>query len=301
MQRRSLFTLVPAALFIALSGCGRPSPLSPTPTAGPGSSPSGGVAAPAIAALVGVAGTVQDRAWRNLPAARVEVLDGPQAGLSAGVDARGQFLLSGAFDETTRFRATAAGHRDVTLGMPARCPQCNPNWWIHFSLESLEPAADLSGEYAVTFTADPACTQIPEAMRSRTYPATVRQSDADLASQFSLALRGGTFLPGYDRVTLGVAGEHFAMPLGDFHGTPGIAEEVAPHVYLAFEGAVNGSLAALASGTITASLDGVVSYCELSGPAGAHYGCAWATPVSKALCSSSRHGVVLRRSSVTAR
>jgi hypothetical protein len=231
-----------------------------------------------------------------LIAARVEVLDGSNAGMAAHVDGKGQFRLAGMFDETTRFRASAAGYQDVTLQLPARCPQCNPNWWIYFSLATVTPPVDLTGEYALTFHANPACTEIPEAFRSRTYSATVRPLDTGAASRFSMVLRGGSLLAGYDDVTIGVDGDYFAIPLGDDHGTPGVAEEVGPRTYLGFEGPVEGSLASLGTGTLRAAFAGEISYCELSGPPSAHFGCVWDPAViSRKTCASHRHEVVLQR------
>ena len=46
----------------------------------------------------------------SLGGAVVEVVDGPQAGLSTISNAAGQFSLSGRFDDDTRFRAAKAGH-----------------------------------------------------------------------------------------------------------------------------------------------------------------------------------------------
>jgi len=47
--------------------------------------------------VIQLAGTVSDAAWRLLPGARVEVVDGPQGGLSATADAEGEFRLTGTF------------------------------------------------------------------------------------------------------------------------------------------------------------------------------------------------------------
>ena len=280
-------------LFVASSGCDATSPLAPTPppVSGPTSS---SPAPPAGGGGISIAGYVQDRAWRPLIAARVEVLDGPSAGMTAGVDGSGQFRLAGMFDETTRFRASAAGHADVISNLPPRCPQCNPNWWIFFSLATVAPAVDLAGDYLFTVRAAPECTTLPEAFRSRTYAATIRPFENG-AGQFTVALRGGTFLPNYDIFMIGVAGDFLAIPLGDYHGSPGIAEEVGEWTYLGFEGPVEGSLTSLASGTVTAKFDGTISYCSWSGPPGPRYACERASPLSSTFCRSGRHEVVLQR------
>ena len=294
-MRRSLSLVLVLGALTAIGGCDSSSPLAPTPAE------TASVALPTNTprddGVVAVAGLIQDRAWRSLLDGRVEVLDGPHAGLSARVDHRGEFRLAGVFDTTTRFRATASGHQEAILRLPERCDRCNPNWWMFFSLDTVNETVDLSGEYTLTFRADSSCTQIPEAFRTRTYAASVRRSDTGVSAHFSMTLRGGSFLPGYDRATLGVAGDYFALPLGDYHGTPGFAEEVAPRTYLGFEGPVEGSLASLGSGTITAVMNGVVSYCELSGAPSSHFGCSWEPTISRTGCTSLTHEVILQRTS----
>ena len=126
-----------------------------------------------------LAGTVSDAAWRRLPGAQVEVVDGPQAGLSTTAIANGEFRLTGAFDETTRFRATKDGHAPATFALPPICPRCNPNWWLHFSLESLAPHADLSGNYTLKFIAASDAPALPEDARTRTYKAAVAPMSPD--------------------------------------------------------------------------------------------------------------------------
>jgi hypothetical protein len=298
-MRRSLTLLIAVVSLTLGSACDSQTALAPTapsvPVAGPPSPTSGNNG------VVSVAGLVQDRAWRHLLDGRVEVLDGPNTGLSALVDHRGQFHLAGAFDETTRFRATASGHQPAILRLPDRCAACNPNWWLFFSLDTESAAIDLSGEYTLTFRADASCTQIPEHLRSRAYAATIRNSEHGVAARFLLTLQGGSFPPHFDRADLGVAGDYFALPLGDYHGTPGFAEEVAPRTYLTFEGTVEGSLASLESGTLTASLNGEVGYCEMSGAASSPVGCTWGATISRTLCPSTRHEVTLQRTSSASR
>ena len=74
-----------------------PGPTPPTTVQPPVSPP----VPPPPPAGIELAGTVSDAAWRRLPGARVEVVDGPQAGLSTTANANGEFRLTGAFDENT--------------------------------------------------------------------------------------------------------------------------------------------------------------------------------------------------------
>jgi hypothetical protein len=287
---RAIWSVFVGTLLLAGSlGCDSRSPTGPTtvtppgPTITPGPTNTNGIA---------IAGHVYDRAWRRLVSARIEVLDGPNAGLSTTSDAQGGFRLAGAFDETTRFRASLAGHRDQILVLPARCPQCNPNWWIYFSLDRETPAANLLGEYTLTFTADASCAAIPVEFRTRSFDVSVRPSRGGVAAQFVVAVESGNLLAGYDAFDAGVAGDYFAGMLGDFHGSPGLAERVADDTFLGFEGTASAVLPA-DTGTVVGSFDGVISLCKVAGAPGSRYSCDSAT--ARAMCTSSRHQFTLRR------
>ena len=144
-----------------------------------------------------LAGSVTDAAWRPLAGARVEVVEGPQAGLSTTTDANGDYFLRGSFDDATRFRATKDGHAPSTFSLPPACDPCNPHWWIHFALEALAPKPNLAGDYSLTVIANSACAALPDAVRSRTYEATVTlQSGPDFApnSQFEVSVSTPPFL-----------------------------------------------------------------------------------------------------------
>src|SRR6187200_2573592 len=95
-------TLVVAAC--GSHGSGAPAATAPTPTAPTPPTPSS----------TGIRGSVSDTAFRHLDGARVEVVDGPEAGMSTTADANGSFSFSGTFDDTTRFRATKDGHLAAT-------------------------------------------------------------------------------------------------------------------------------------------------------------------------------------------
>jgi len=137
-----------AVCAVALCSCGDHSAASPSAPSTPaaGNPPGTGIGF--------MMGTVSDTAFRPLAAATVEVLDGPQAGLTTTADAAGHFSLSGTFDETTRFRATKSGHVTSTRTLQPFCAPCHPNWWINFSLEVLTPPVNMAGEYTATFIAD---------------------------------------------------------------------------------------------------------------------------------------------------
>src|SRR5262249_11679345 len=116
--------------------------------------------------VVLIHGTVNDTAFRPLPGATVEVLDGPQTGMSTIVDAEGSFSLSGTFDDATRFRAAKEGHLTTTQ-VSRTVP--NAGRYLDFHLEVSAPPVNMAGDYTLTFIADSACVGLPDDMRTRTY------------------------------------------------------------------------------------------------------------------------------------
>ena len=277
-------------LGLALAGCGR-SPASPSPESPPGS-PSSPPGSPT--GSIQVAGSVSDAAWRPLAGARVEVVDGPQAGLSTTADGNGEFRLSGNFDATTHFRATKEGHVASTWPLPAACGPCNPDWWIHFSLEALAPHPNLAGDYTLTVIANSACTSVPEALRTRTFDATLTlHSGPEFPSnsRFEVSLGSPPFLDQYKSFQIGVAGDYVGGFVGDLHGTPGLAAQVATN-YIALGGSVAGTVET-SGATISASMDGFIDYCERPSEMGPGSGCSGGSGDTH--CTSTGHQLILRR------
>ena len=146
-------------------------------------------------------GTVSDTAYRSLAGATVEVLDGPQAGLSTTADARGDFSMTGVFDEATRFRATAEGHVASIRTLQPFCERCNPNWWINFALEVPDSPVDIGGDYTLTFVANDTCTMLPADMRSRTYTATIPVTSSAIPADAFVRVGGATFLEDWNAIS----------------------------------------------------------------------------------------------------
>ena len=148
-------TLALAAALV-LIGCEPSAPTSPTP----------GLAPPTFA----VSGRVADTLVRRLAGARVEVIAGPLAGTAVTTDDNGEFTFSTPLAISTEIRASKPGYRDATRSVfwaPGNSTR------LEFLLGSSAPTVDLTGEYEITFTADPACGQLPDIARKRTYSATV--------------------------------------------------------------------------------------------------------------------------------
>jgi hypothetical protein len=289
MSRKVLMVILTVILNSALAACGSSSPASPL-------GPSAPVPVPQPAGLQ-VAGTVVDGAWRPFFAATVEVLNGPHAGLSTSTDSRGQFRLSGSFDETTEFRATKDGFVAAVHPLPTKCETCIPNWWIHFVLESVGAKADLAGNYSLTFVAD-ACAGLPDEMRTRTYDATatsISSPSGPANTHFVFSVSGAPFRAGYNQFMVGVTGDHFGGFLGDLHGDPGILEQITPAATLGFEGVPSASIDPSNVSTIDAAFDGVIDYCESSSETSTRFSCTPKDGSAHVRCASKNHRLILTR------
>jgi hypothetical protein len=287
-MHRQLFQIV-LALVLAhgLAGCGGSTGAVP-------SAPSSAPVAVPLPNQMQMAGTVSDSAFRYLAGARVEVVDGPQAGTWTVTDARGEFRLSGTFDDTTRFNATKEGHTAVTSTLQPYCAPCNPNRWIHFYLPLAAPSANIAGDYTLTFTADSACAVLPNVVR--TYAARLAPAPSSHHAANTLyngTVSGAAFLEGYNGFLVGVAGDYIAGWFGDLHGDPGLVEQVAPTTYFALGGGVVGSVTN--GSTIEASFDGFLDSCELQSAMGSRYSCTPGPAAIRAQCNSRNHRLTLTR------
>ena len=222
MSNRTTLAVVLLLLAPGSSGCDgtRSVPTSPSPSVPTAPVP------PAIR-LDTVAGTVYDTAFRRLTGASVEVLDGPDAGRMTTTTASGEFSLSGNFDETTRFRIARPGYASITL--------LHPHGYIDFYLVSSEAPVNLTGEYEMTFTADPSCAGIPESVRTRTYRASITPTSFErvpAGMAFGLSLEGVGAL---DNPAIGVSGDAVGFRLFN-DGFPFIVERVTSDLYLTITG-----------------------------------------------------------------
>ena len=245
-----------------------------------------------------VGGVVYDSAFRILGGAVVEVVDGPDAGRSTIADAEGRFSFSGTFDDDTRFRASKEGHITQSQRRSSQCMTCNPNYWVYFTLATLVPPVNLAGNYTLTFIADSLCAQLPTGVRTRSYQATVTlmpttRHPAD--TFFELTVGGAPFLTNFKTVPLHVAGDYFVLELGDFHGQPGLVEQVAETTYLAFSGSAPVSVGTSSLNSISVPFEGLIDYCVLPAAMGSRYSCVPVSAGARAQCQSTRHRLVLER------
>ena len=296
MSHRVWATMVVVGLTLGFADCGDSLavPTSPTP-------PPALVTGPRAAAMVGepIKGTVYDSALRPLAGATVELLDGPQAGMSTATDAKGGFSLVATVDDQTRVRASKDGHVTATTTIRPSCERCNPRRWAFLYLELLEPPVPIAGDYTLTFVADSACTNLPVELRQRHYEATLVPSDlgwpatpAHSETSFKVTARGSDFPAGLNGFYLNVAGTYINVSLGD-HTDPGFTERVAPNTYLAFGGWGVTSAEAPVS-TIVASFQGWIDVC-VNPDMGSRYDCTPGPAVARTRCESTSHRLILTR------
>jgi hypothetical protein len=246
-----------------------------------------------------ISGVVYDSGLRPIAGARVELLNGPQAGMSTTADATGGFSLMGTVDDTTQFRASKEGHVTATATILPYCDRCNPRRWVFFYLEVLDPPVAVAGDYTLTFIADSACTNLPDQLRTRRYAATVARANlnwpgypADSDTSFKVTPTGSDFPDGLNGFYLNVAGNYINVSLGD-HTDPGVTERVADDTFYAFGGWAVISVSTPVS-TISTTFQGWIDYC-VNPHMGQRYDCTPAPPVALARCQSTRHQLILTR------
>ncbi len=293
MRNRSRTAVVLLLSAAGLTGCD----ISRAPSAPTGTTPAGTATPTRIGEQI--RGTVSDTALRPIAGARVELLDGPQAGATTTTNAAGEFSLYGTVDDTTKFRATKTGHADADATVIPDCDRCNPRRWVHFYLNLLQPAAALAGDYTLTFTAATACTRLPDALRKRSYEVTVAPgnagwigSSAKDPTAFQVTPKGAQFPGGLNGFSLHVAGNYVAVLLGD-HTDPGITEQIAEHTYWAFNGWATASVESPVS-TISTRFDGWIDSC-VNPQMGTRYDCTPGPTVIRDRCESANHELTLTR------
>ena len=235
-----------AIALAALAGCGGSAPVT-----APSGVPVGTAAPPPAPGTVAMKGTVSDGAFRAIPGARIEVLDGAQAGATTIADSRGEFSFSGTFDDNTRFRATSDGYAPAVETLQPPCAPCNPSRWVHFVLNANTQSVDMAGDYTVTFIST--CASLPSELRTRTYTATI--GSAPYNKYVNVPLSGGTFIEGWDSLPMGVVSDYVAFWLEI------LVEQVAPHTYLTVNALAAGHVGTQVKETYAFPLDGSISYC----------------------------------------
>jgi hypothetical protein len=283
------------ALALSLAACSAPAPSAPSPVSQ--------AQVPVLSPLVSVSGGVVDTAFRPLPGAKIEILDGPLAGTSTMSDSESRFTLTGPFDRATRFQATKNAHGAITRTANVFCDR-DCYGALEFDLPVLDPPTNIRGNYTLTFRADPACTDLPDEARIRTYAATIASSsDPDFAANTHLivTLSGATFVGGYQQFTVGVAGDQIGV-FANGADSAAVVEQLARSTYVAFSGA-GSAIATPGDPAITASFDGWIEYCAVRSPIGSRYNCGTldngqlipGERIAYGQCASKNHQLILTR------
>jgi hypothetical protein len=272
-----------------LAGCdSATTPLAPSPPqAAPQPNPN--------PSQIQLTGYVADSAFRSLAGARVEVVNGPQAGLSGTTGANGQFEMFGAFDDTTRVRASKEGHVDATGALNPSCGSCpTTRRWISLYLATLAPPVNLTGDYTLTFVADGACPDLPDEVRTRVYTAAIRpdaHGRGPEGTRFEATFIGADFAPEWDRLPIGVAGDFVTFA---FWGEPlWLVEHVATRTTLGFGGRAEVTVDPGGFSRISTTFEGVIDYCVLASDTGRFLECAPAD--THVVCESESHRLTLER------
>lgn len=266
-------------------GCNkdRPSPTAPTVLSPPPATDP----TPPVGGLV-MKGTVSDTAYRTIAGATVEVLDGPQTGLSTTTDGRGEFSMTGLFDETTRFRATAEGHGTSVKTLQPFCERCKPNWWINFSLEPPNAPVNIGGDYTLSFVANVTCTMLPNDMRARTFTATIPETSPALRVDAFFRVGGASFFEDWNAISVGVAGNYVALWLET------LVEQIAPNTFLAFAGQAAAVVDTSNPSTIVLPFTGSIEYCVSTAELGRYADCYQGRATVRR-CESSHQLTLTRR------
>jgi hypothetical protein len=258
-------------LAISLSGCRGADPVATAPSPSATSVP----APQPTANAVTMRGTVSDGAFRDIPGARIEILDGPQTGTTTISDRQGQFSFGGTIDDSTRFRATSAGYLPSIATSQTACGSCNPPRWVHFALNAVAPSVNMAGDYTVTFTS--ACAGLPADVRTRVYEATIGSPPYN-GSVF-VPLKGGTFIEGWDGLPMGVESDYVAFWLEL------LVEQIAPHSYLTFNALAAAHVEGQGRSTYAFPLEGTSDYCVTT-DTGSYNDCLRTAAVKRVSCGS---------------
>jgi hypothetical protein len=250
---------------------------------------------------IALGGNVYNTALVALAGAKVEVIDGSQAGLSALTNDAGRFEFSAPFaGSSVTLRATKEGYVVGTQVVSSQAnrpgaPPSDVTGVFNFTsifLETIDPPVNVAGDYSVTFIADSGC-DLPNDLRTRTYAAAVTATPptptSPVNTRFNVAVSGARFLAGYDTFTIYVAGNYVRFDVNARDA--GLVEQIAPSTYLALYGDASASVGTATVSSIATSLRGRFLVCESE--MGSDFNCP--PQAQRPLCSSTNHRLILTR------
>jgi len=175
------------------------------------------------------------------------------------------------------------------------CEPCKPHRWTFMALPSLAPRLDLAGDFTMTVAADPACTGLPDELRTRSYQVSIVPASDPVAS-FSATASGERFLDRFKTFGIFTSGEYVFFELGGLGYGPVLIEEPIRGTYLSFDGVATGTVATPES-SFSIPLAAVLEYCTYDSPLSPQstYGCKATDARMYRQCESTNHRLTLTR------
>jgi carboxypeptidase family protein len=251
---------------------------------------------PAANSPAHVTGVVRDLLQRPVAEAKISISEGLSAGAFALSDAGGRFALDAVASANGLIPLVVSKDGYLTATSRVRASADTIVYLRDVSLPNLE------GRFTITFTADAACTQLPSALRVRSYPVVITQSTSTSAlmrdeSTFVMQLGRADFYDGH--ASTSVTAAHDAVRFNIFswdafnwwlEDDP-IFERLTPVSYVSISGSGIGQLAN-DQRTIRAPWAGTFEYCaESNPPAMPNY--APTCAAARVECTSMNHELTL--------
>jgi len=256
----------------------------------------------ATTAATHLLGLVEDSAFRPLTGVRIEIDDGPQAGTSAISADQGMFEIPGTSAGPVTLRATKDGFSTTTKSAFWRA--ASDRQLVTVILEPLGPSLGIEpGNYTISITADratsrdgtAACSSFPDALLTRSYPATIASDPTHPRSLFVATLQLNNPAPSINSMGfgLGIAGNAVGFTIDG----PAISEILPDYTYLEITGSAPIDVPATSTGSgISIPFSGSFVYCALKSPV--HNNC-FLTPadqrIAYAQCLSTHAVMALSR------
>ena len=237
-------------------------------------------------------GRVTDNIQRPLFGVTLTVAEVPGALAITGAD--GSFTLADATLVDTMITLNITKDRYASVSLKVR----NDRDDALFSMTPID-LLSIDGLYTVTFTADDSCSQLPAAVRSRTYEARFGpwpSNPRGIVAQLS----GANLFPSYDKISGNVSDNaaRFFIDSWDANNwwleDDPIFDQLDQTTYVSFDGiALSSGLSSTAS--MAATLDGTIAYCSASqDPANPTWPLRCATG-ALVECKSAQHRMTLTR------
>ncbi len=225
-----------------------------------------------------LSGTVFDAIGRPVGQARVAAINGPQAGTAVQTDDQGGYAFDRPFTANFTLQVSKPGY--ITQSKLV----ANGQFPTFFRLDSTTAPSSLPPTFQAAFAADAACTELPPAVRTRTYTATGGNN-----SGYIIDLRGATFGVGdgsynWHTIYASVFEDTAALSFQD----PPIWEQLTPEQWVVIYGLkATGSIREL---PVTMTFAGSFTFCAET-EADSYPECE----VPEIVCTSQHHTLTLSR------